>query len=95
MLQNLSPEVTECLRHADDCSQRAKYEPDPRLRRDFFDMELRWLKLARSYQFAEQLRTFTSHNNQQRGELTERLEQLRRKLEMGSSSLAKKPRVPE
>ena len=95
MLQNLSPEVTECLRHADDCAQRARYEPNPSLRRDFFDMELRWLKLARSYQFAEQLRTFTSHNKQQRGELTERLEQLRRKLETGSSSLVNKPRVAE
>jgi exonuclease VII large subunit len=58
-------------------------------------MELRWLKLARSYQFAEQLRTFTSHNNQQRGQLTERLEQLRRKLETGSFSRVNKPRVPE
>jgi hypothetical protein len=44
-------------------------------------MELRWLKLARSYQ--EQPRTFTSHNKQQGGELTDRLEQLKRKLETG------------
>jgi hypothetical protein len=95
VLQNLSSEVTECLRHADDCAQRARCEPNPSLRRDFFDMELRWLKLARSYQFAEQLRTFTSHDDRQRGQLTERLEQLRRKLETGSSSLANKPRVPD
>jgi hypothetical protein len=58
-------------------------------------MELRWLKLGRSYQFAEQLGTFTGYNNQQRAELTERLEKLRRKLETGSSSLASKRRVPE
>jgi hypothetical protein len=83
MLQNLSPEVIKCLRHADDCAQRAKREPDSSLRRDFFDMELRWLKLARSHQFTEQLRTFTSHSKQQGGELTDRLEQLKRKLETG------------
>jgi hypothetical protein len=41
-------------------------------------MELRWLKLARSCQFTEQLRTFTSHNKQQGGELTDHLEQLKR-----------------
>jgi hypothetical protein len=67
------------LRRAEDCAERARCEPNPALQRDFFDMELRWLRLARTYQLAGQLRTFTSHNDQQRGELTERLEQLRRK----------------
>jgi hypothetical protein len=81
MLQNLSSEVSECLRHAEECAARAKCEPNPALRRDYFDMELRWLKLARSYQFAEQLQSFSSHGKQQSGELTNRLEQLKRKLE--------------
>jgi hypothetical protein len=80
MLQNLPPEVAECLRQADDCAQRAKREPDPSLRRDYFDMELRCLKLARSYLFADQLRSFTAHNRQRHEELTERLDRLRRKL---------------
>jgi hypothetical protein len=81
MLQNLSPEVSECLRRAEDCAARAKCEPNPALQRDYIDMESRWLKLAHSYQVAEQLQTFTSHNKQQNGELTNRLEQLKRKLE--------------
>jgi hypothetical protein len=41
---------------------RAKIERDPSLVRDFLDMERRWLKLARSYQFSEQLETFHKHN---------------------------------
>jgi hypothetical protein len=77
MLQNLSPDVLQCLRQADDCATRARCEPDPALRRDFFDMELRWFKLARSYQYAEQLKTFTSHNKQRAEELTQQLEQLK------------------
>jgi hypothetical protein len=76
MLQDLSPEVRECLRHAEDCAQRAKIEPNPTVQRDFFDMERRWLKLARSYQYLEQLSSFTAHNQQLRASLSERLKQL-------------------
>jgi hypothetical protein len=81
MLETVLAEVRDCLRHAEDCAERAKREPNPELQRDFFDMEQRWLRLARSYQFAEQLRTFTSYNAQQRGKLAERLELLKRMLE--------------
>src|SRR5215472_10360095 len=80
MLQNLSSNVRECLQRAKECAERAKLEPNPALQRDFIDMEARWLKLARSYQFAEQLQTFTSHNGGQRTLLSERLERLRRYL---------------
>jgi hypothetical protein len=80
MLRNLSSDVLECLRHADDCAAQTKYQTDPALQRDYFDLELRWLKLARSYQFAQQPQTFASHNGQPSGELTQRLEQLKRKL---------------
>ncbi len=77
MLQNLSPEVSYCLQRAEDCRERARRETNPLLRRDFFDMELRWLKLARSYQFVDQLSAFTAYNAQQRGALSERLERLK------------------
>jgi hypothetical protein len=76
MLQNLSSEVIQCLNNAEDCAKRAKDEPDPKLRRDYFEMELRWLKLAHSYQYAEQLQTFTTHNKQRSRALTQRLEEL-------------------
>jgi hypothetical protein len=44
-------------------------------------MELRWRKLARSYKLAEQLQTVTSNSKQESGELTNRLELLKRRLE--------------
>ena len=80
MLRNLSSDVLECLRHADDCAAQAKYQTNPALQRDYFDLELRF-KLARSYQFAQQPQTFASQNRQPSGELTVRLEQLKRKLQ--------------
>ena len=87
MLQNLSSNVRECLQRAKECTERAKLEPNPALQRDFIDMETRWHELARSYQFAEQLQTFKSHNVRQRTLLGERLERLRRYLANKSAPL--------
>jgi hypothetical protein len=80
MLANLSAEVRECLSHAEDCAERAKIEPNPAIQRDFIEMERRWLKLARNYQSFERLQPFSAHQEQQRGELSARLEQLKHKL---------------
>ena len=76
-LENLIKDVQECLRRARDCTERAKSEANPAIQRDFFDMEGRWLELARRYQFLEQLRTCSAHNGS--GELSERLKQLNRR----------------
>jgi hypothetical protein len=40
----------------------------------FIDIELRWLQLARSCQFLDQLRTFSAAHDKQSGELSARLE---------------------
>ncbi len=53
VLQNLSKKVRDCLQPAEESGQRARIERAPRLARDFLDMELHWLTLARSYQFGE------------------------------------------
>jgi hypothetical protein len=58
MLNKLTVEIAECYRDAEECAQRAQREPDPGLRADFLDMERRWLALARSYEFTQQLRRF-------------------------------------
>ncbi len=76
MLENLGQQVRECLRRAEESAERAKREPNPDIRRDFLEMEGRWLKLARSYQFLERLGSFTTFNNERRTELSRRLEQL-------------------
>jgi hypothetical protein len=39
-------------------------------------MERRWLSLARSYQFSEQLDTFSTHNKSRRKEADEALNRL-------------------
>jgi hypothetical protein len=62
MLVSLSDQVRECLRHAEDCARQASSHSDPRLRQDFLEMEARWLKLARSYEFTERLADFSKSN---------------------------------
>jgi hypothetical protein len=83
MLENLNGQVRECLRRAEESAERAKREQNPTLKRDFLEMEERWLKLARSYQFLERLGSFTNYNNAKRTELSRRLEQLSRVIDKG------------
>jgi hypothetical protein len=45
-------------------------------------MERRWLKLARSFQLFERMQAFSAHE-EQRGELSDWLEQLKRTLAYG------------
>jgi hypothetical protein len=48
-------QIRECLRYANDCAQQAKLSSDPQRRREMLDMQLRWLSIARSYEFSERL----------------------------------------
>jgi hypothetical protein len=58
MLQNLSQQIRDCYQHAEECRRRAIAQADPELRKDFLELERRWLKLARSYELAERLAKF-------------------------------------
>jgi hypothetical protein len=60
MLQNLSREIRECFRRAEECKRLASAALTDVAKADFLDMERRWLSLARSYEFAERLSNFTS-----------------------------------
>jgi hypothetical protein len=51
MLQKLDGEIRECYRHAAECSRSADQNHDLFKKKDFLDMEKRWLCLARSYEF--------------------------------------------
>jgi hypothetical protein len=55
MLNNLSEQIRECYRHAEDCARKAAAEPDPKLKRDFLDLEPRWLLLARNFKSSGRL----------------------------------------
>src|SRR5262249_19163242 len=58
MLQKLRGEIREGLRHAEQCRRRARTALNASVLQDYLEMEERWLALARSYGFAEQLSTF-------------------------------------
>jgi hypothetical protein len=48
-------QIRECLRYANQCAQQANVSPDPERRRELLNMQLRWLAIARSYEFSERL----------------------------------------
>jgi hypothetical protein len=76
---HLSEQVRTYLRHAEQCGQRAKIEPDPNLAREYLDMEQRWLKLARRYQFSESLEAFSKQNKKRQDEATGRATMITRR----------------
>jgi hypothetical protein len=59
VLNNLSEEIRECYRHAEDCARKATAHTDPQTKADFLELEQRWLFLARSYEFTERLTDFS------------------------------------
>jgi len=59
MLQNLSEEIRECLRRAEECKGLSKTALTAPAISDYLKMEQRWLALAHSYEFAERLSNFT------------------------------------
>jgi hypothetical protein len=59
MLQKLDSEIRECYQHAMDCSRSADESRDSSTKQEFLEMAKRWLSLAHSYEFTEQLLNFT------------------------------------
>jgi len=55
MLNNLSEQIRDCYRHAQDCARKAAEQTDPNLKQDFLELEESWLFLARSFKFNERL----------------------------------------
>jgi hypothetical protein len=58
MLQNLSEEIRECQRRAEECRRLAEGARTESGKADYLDMEQRWRSLARSYEFADRLSNF-------------------------------------
>ena len=59
MLNNLSEQIRQCLKHAEDCACQAAAQTDQKLKQDFLDMERGWLVLAQSYDFTHRLGDFS------------------------------------
>jgi hypothetical protein len=66
MLQNLSQDMRECYRRAEDCAEKAEDAATPALRTDFLRLERAWLTLARSYEFTGRLSDFTADRTARR-----------------------------
>jgi hypothetical protein len=79
MTENLSAEVRECLDHAGYYAERAGSETDPAIQSDFLEMEKCWLQMASSYRLLAWLQSSPS-DAERRGQLSDRLEQLKREL---------------
>ena len=58
MLQRTQEDVAYCYQRAEESRRMGARETDPMRRQEYADMETRWIKLAISYQFAEQLNTY-------------------------------------
>jgi len=59
MLKNLD-QIRECYRRAEECRRWAATAFPPSIREDYLAMERRWLSLARGYECAKQLDSFTA-----------------------------------
>jgi hypothetical protein len=56
MFVSVSGEASECRLYAEQCADTARLQFDPKLRQELLDMQQRWLRLARSYEFSERLK---------------------------------------
>jgi hypothetical protein len=68
MLESLSEQIRKCYEHAEECARKAAAQIDPALKQDFFDMEQRWLSLARSFEFSRRLGDFSAEARAARDE---------------------------
>src|SRR5262245_25262555 len=55
VLSDVKPQVVECLARAAEARRRAECAVDRAARADALDMELRWLRLAASYEYSDRL----------------------------------------
>ena len=58
MLAPTNKDAAYCYQRAEESRRMANRTNDPTLRREYEDMEARWLGLARSYDFAASLNTY-------------------------------------
>ncbi len=61
MLQQLSAEIAECYRHAEDCRRKAEETRVSTAKEELLEMEQRWLFLARNYELTERLTDFKDY----------------------------------
>jgi hypothetical protein len=68
MLLRVAENVRQCLEYAVEAHECARSELNAERKAEFYKMELRWLRLAESYRFVEQLELFVLDGNRYRRE---------------------------
>jgi len=58
MLQKTQEDVAYCYQRAEEARRMGARETDAARQQEYAEMEQRWIKLAISYQFADQLNTY-------------------------------------
>ena len=61
----ISVQAQECREYAEHCAQSARNQPDPQIRQSYLEMQRRWLGLARSYEFSDQLVLYFFYRNEE------------------------------
>jgi hypothetical protein len=56
----ISIQARECRQYAEQCARSAQSQSDPQVRQSYLEMQKRWLGLASSYEFSEQLEFLSS-----------------------------------
>ncbi len=56
----ISVYARECRMYAEQCAQSAQRQSDPQVRQRYLEMQRRWLGLACSYEFSQQLEFISS-----------------------------------
>jgi hypothetical protein len=66
VLNKVSDKVADCYERANECRLKAEETLNEAFKREYLDMEDRWLLLARSYEFGDRLVDFTNETARQR-----------------------------
>jgi hypothetical protein len=56
----ISIQARECRQYAEQCARNAQSQSNPQVRQSYLEMQKRWLGLASSYEFSEQLEFLSS-----------------------------------
>jgi hypothetical protein len=59
MLQKLSEQIAHCYQRASECRAKAANAVNEAASQEYYELERRWLMLARSYELSERITDFT------------------------------------
>ncbi len=65
MLQRTQDDVAYCHQRAEESRRMRERETNPTRQQEYAEMEARWIKLAISYQVADQVSSFTKEVSRQ------------------------------